>query len=316
MNVKRAVVLVGLGVLLFAMARGRAAEPAGRIALTFDDLPLNGPERGLEVTAAVNRQILAQLKRAQAPAVGFVNEEKLYRKGEIDSRIGLLDMWLEAGAELGNHTFSHPSINDTSFPDYRDDVIRGETVTKWLLMKRGQKLAYFRHPFLRTGLTVETKDALASLLAERGYRVAPVTVENSDWAFNSIYVQAKIRGDEKTLAKTAQDYLAYSKAELEFFEKTAQTLFGRAIAHVLLLHANELNADHLGELLELLRDAGYRFIPLAEALQDPAYDQPDPYVGPAGVNWLYRWDLGLGRRIDWKSEPEPPRYVLTNTYPE
>ncbi len=294
---------------------GRTAE-TGRIALTFDDLPLNGRDRGLEITTGVNRRILAELKKAGAPAVGFVNEAKLYREGEIDARIGLLRMWLDGGAELGNHTFSHPSINDTPFPEYRDDVLRGETVTSWLLNRRGQKLTYFRHPFLRTGLTAETKTALATFLNERGYQVAPVTIENSDWAFNSIYVQAKIRGDEKVLAKTARDYLAFSKAELEFFEKTTQTLFGRPIAHVFLLHANELNADHLGEVLGRLSASGYRFISLGEALQDPAYGQPDPYVGPAGANWLYRWDLGMGRKIDWKTEPEPPKYALTNTYPE
>ena len=43
--------------------------------------------------------------------VGFVNEKKLYKPGEVDERIKALQMWLDSGFELGNHTFSHMSLN-------------------------------------------------------------------------------------------------------------------------------------------------------------------------------------------------------------
>ena len=47
------------------------------------------------------------------PAVGFVNESKLYREGQVDARIALLRAWRDGGVELGNHTLSHPSSKDT-----------------------------------------------------------------------------------------------------------------------------------------------------------------------------------------------------------
>jgi peptidoglycan/xylan/chitin deacetylase (PgdA/CDA1 family) len=29
----------------------------------------------------------------------------------------VLDLWLDAGAELGNHTYSHPDINNVALAD-------------------------------------------------------------------------------------------------------------------------------------------------------------------------------------------------------
>ena len=57
---------------------------------------------------------------------------------------------------------------------------------------------------------------------------------------------------------------------------------------MLLLHANTLNAHHLGALLDALRAQGVVFVPLAEALTDEVYARPDEYAGRGGISWLYR----------------------------
>ena len=80
---------------------------------------------------------------------------------------------------------------------------------------------------------------------------------------------------------------------------------GREVLHILLLHANALNAEYLGQLAERIEHRGYRFVSLAEALADPAYSQADPYVGPKGLSWLQRWALGRGGRGAQPRE-EPP----------
>src|SRR6516162_7800305 len=64
-----------------------------------------------------------------------------------------------------------------------------------------------------------------------------------------------------------------------------------ATKEILLLHANQLEADHIGELLELMRKRGYRFVTLEEALADPAYSLPDTYVGEDGTGWLDHWGI-------------------------
>src|SRR3954452_23568198 len=113
------------------------------------------------------------------------------------------------------------------------------------------------------------------------------------------------------LRRTADAYLRFTAAQLDFWEGVAQTVVGRPLRHVLLLHDNEINAGHLGELLALLRRRGYRFVPLEEALRDEAYRLPDAYAGRAGVSWLYRWAVSRGIQIDWQHEPEPPAEIQT-----
>jgi peptidoglycan-N-acetylglucosamine deacetylase len=301
--------ILSLTVLLGSLALGQEPRPDRQIAVTFDDLPFGGPDLGLSRIRAENEAILATLRREGVPATGFVNEGKLYIPGEIDARAALLEKWLEAGEELGNHTFSHPSLRDTPVPAFEEDVIRGETVTRWLAGRHGGKLRYFRHPFLHTGPSLAARQDFERFLAARDYTVAPVTIENSDYIFSRVYNDMKTQGDAAGMRRPAGAYLRFTEAQLDFWEGVAQTVVGRPVRHVLLLHDNELNADHLGELLALLRRRGYRFVPLEEALRDEAYRLPDTYAGRAGVSWLYRWAVSRGIKIDWKREPEPPEEI-------
>ena len=48
------------------------------------------------------------------------------------------------------------------------------------------------------------------------------------------------------------------------------------------MHANNLEAEHIGEVLDLLRKRGYRFIPLGQALSDAVYSLPDDFVAEGG----------------------------------
>jgi peptidoglycan/xylan/chitin deacetylase (PgdA/CDA1 family) len=140
-----------------------AAEPpppdAGErlIAVTIDDLPVNGADDGLAALQSMNERLLEALARHAVPAVGFLNEARLYRPGEVDGRIALMQAWLDRGLELGNHSYSHPSLNRIGRAAFEEEVIRGETITRILQEPRGQKLRYFRHPFLDAGATAEDK---------------------------------------------------------------------------------------------------------------------------------------------------------------
>ena len=303
--------ILSLTLLLGSLALGQAARPERQIAITIDDLPFGGPDLGLSRIRAENEAILATLRKEGVTATGFVNEGKLYVPGEIDARAALLDKWLEAGQELGNHTFSHLSLRDTPVPAFEEDLVRGETVTRWLAGRHGGKLRYFRHPFLHTGPSLEARQDFERFLAARGYTVAPVTIENSDYIFSRVYNEMKTKGDAAGMRRTADAYLGFTAAQLDFWEGVAQAVVGRPMRHVLLLHDNEINAGHLGDLLALLRRRRYRFVPLEEALRDEAYRLPDAYAGRAGVSWLYRWAVSRGIKIDWQREPEPPAEIQT-----
>src|SRR5271157_4533414 len=85
-----------------------AAPPDRQVAITIDDLPA-GAAYSMSAPAITDMtsRLLAILRQQQIPAVGFVNEKKLYKFGEVDERIKALSMWVDSGLELGNHTFSH-----------------------------------------------------------------------------------------------------------------------------------------------------------------------------------------------------------------
>jgi len=285
------------------------------VAVTVDDLP--GAEPGtdhaisdLKYLQRINRSIPAILKAHHAPAVGFVNEWKLQVPGERDARAALLESWLDAVLELGNHTYTHKDLQTTPLGEFEDDVIQGEVVTRALMSARGQTERYFRHPFLDTGPTPEAKAAFEAFLKERGYQAAPVTFDVADWMYNDLLGRAREKNDKKLAAKAKKDYFEYTGKVFGYFEEMSRNLFGREIPQVLLLHDSELNSECLDGVLEILEKRGYKFVPLDVALADPAYATPDKYIGPDGVSWLNRWKLAFGQDPDFRHNPDPPKWVM------
>src|SRR5436309_2578949 len=100
-----------------------AQNPAQReIAITVDDLPAGSANSmtGTEIIE-MTAKLLGTLRNQQVPAVGFVNEKKLYKFGEVDDRIKALTMWVDNGFELGNHTFSHASLNRVPLKQWEEE---------------------------------------------------------------------------------------------------------------------------------------------------------------------------------------------------
>lgn len=288
--------------------------PGRTVAVTIDDLPAVAVVGdGAGAWRTLNERLLAAIRRHRVPAIGFVNESKLAdESGGTDSAaVALLEMWLADGLELGNHTWSHRDLHRSSLEEWKDEVTRGETITRTLLARRGLAPRFFRHPQLHTGRDLDTKRAAEKFLAERGYRVAPVTIDNSEWVFAKAYENALDRGQSALADRIAREYVPYMARTFDYFERQSRALFGREIAQVLLLHANSLNADRFDELARMMEKRGYRFVSLEEALRDPAYGTPDTYTGAEGITWLHRWALSTGRRDKiLPNDPPAPAFVL------
>ncbi|MGI9107645.1 MAG: polysaccharide deacetylase family protein [Pyrinomonadaceae bacterium] len=298
-------VLPALGFYLYAQDR----TPRRQVAVTFDDLPFTG-DRGqtdLGALRAFTSNLLGTLKTHKIPAIGFVNERKLQREGEREARIAVLKMWTEAGLELGNHTFAHAGFYQTPLADFQQQVIDGEPVTRSLLAARGLKLRYFRHPYLNTGPDLKTKETFERFLVARGYRVAPVTIDNMEWIFAQAYTNALQRGDRETMRRVAGEYAPYMERMFEFYERMSVDLFGREIPQTLLVHANALNADHFDRIIAMMKRRGYEFITLDQALQDQAYAHKDAYTGEVGISWLQRWAITRGMKF--RKEPYLTPYM-------
>ncbi len=281
-----------------------AASQHKEIAITFDDLPLHGPRIDLQRLQAMTGKILAGIKRHQIPVVGFVNESLLYIPGETDARIAILKAWSDAGVELGNHTFSHLRFNEVSLAEYEDDFIRGETLSRILMKEKGQKVRYYRHPFLQMGKTPELEKSFERFIGERGYQIAPVTISVSDWTILPAYANARMHGGPEMTKGVSDEYLKFAERRFDFSEKVTTELFGRQIKHILLLHANELNADNLDRLVEMMKKKGYLFITLEEALKDPIYQSPEKYKDSS--DWLLSWAFSKGINFE---PPNPPDFA-------
>ena len=287
----------------------QSAKPDRQVAVTIDDLPGGMADRlpASDLTAMTTK-LLGTLHDQKIPVVGFVNERKLYRPGEVDERIKLLEMWLDDGFDLGNHTYSHASLNQIELKDWEDDVVQGESVLRLLLTEHKKPLRYFRHPYLDTGRDLMTRRKAEEFLTQRGYRIAPITLDGWDWMFAGLYEDAKKRSDTAMQQQIVKDYLAYHDAVFTYDEQLSLKVVGYEPKQILLLHASNLEADHIGELLDVLRKHGYRFITLQDALGDPAYSLPDTYTGEEGMGWIEHWAITQGKIP--QGAPVFPQWVI------
>jgi peptidoglycan/xylan/chitin deacetylase (PgdA/CDA1 family) len=320
-SISAIVVSITSAIALVSANGARPQPPVGgrTVAITFDDLPTAGVlPRDIASSGELTRKLLAGIAAHHVPTIGFVNEDKLNAAdGAVDpERMELLRRWLDAGLELGNHSYSHADLHTTPLDVFEADVLKGERVTRPLMEKRGLTLRFFRHPFLHTGRDLEKRAQFESFLAAHGYRVAPVTIDNDEYIFAGAYDRSLAHGDAAAAREIADAYVPYMKRKVEFFERNSQELFGRHIAQVLLVHANMLNADRFGELAAMFEHSGYRFITLERALEDEAYRSPDTFVGTGGITWIHRWALTKGMpRTFYAEEPEVPPFVAARAKP-
>lgn len=297
--------------LIFILAISLAAQTPRYIAVTIDDLPVVSLQRAITVQRRITKNILKHIRKAEVPAIGFVNERKLFQDGKRDEdQIDLLRMWLNGGLELGNHTYSHKSLHNIPIKEYEAEILRGEIITRQLLEKNGMRMRYFRHPYLNTGLNLQVKKDLDVFLRKHEYQIAPVSIDNSDWIFARAYDISIGKKDSKLKMKIGRAYVPYLEAKMHYWERQSVKLFGREIKQILLLHANSINADYFDDVAEMLKKRGYKFITLEESLTDEAYKLPDTFTKRAGISWLHRWALEKGRENVLPNEPRVPPFVM------
>jgi peptidoglycan/xylan/chitin deacetylase (PgdA/CDA1 family) len=302
-----------LCILLIALA---ANSQTRTVALTFDDLPLAGsierltPAEKLAAAQAVNRAILKALRRHHAPAIAFVNEGKVVADGHENENRAILREWTRQGHELGNHTFSHADLSQLSAGQFEKEIVDGEPSVRLLMAEKGKPPQYFRFPFNHAGETDGKHNAIAAFLQEHGYQVATCTIENSDWIFTRAYELMLDRHDSKSAQRLREEYLEFTRKEVEYYGRLGQQIFGHEIPQVMLLHSNRLNADTLDQVLKIFEKLNYRFVTLEAAQADPAYKTSDTFASAFGPMWAYRWAREKNIKVDGSQEPEEPAWIV------
>lgn len=283
------------------------------ICITVDDLPyITKVFKDIKTGKYITEKLLTSFKKYNVIALGSVNSGKLFANDELDtSKINILNQWLDSDMILANHTFAHKDYNKIFLDEFKEDILNGEQYLKYIHTQNKSKQKYFRHPLLHRGDTKEKADSLQYFLDSLGYTVAPVTIDNSDYIFSWAYEKTLANGNDSLAKKIGDDYVKYMSDVMDYYESQSISLLGYNVKHILLTHANLLNADYIDELLKMYSEKGYKFISIDEALKDKSYyELKDEFYKKSGISWIHRWAYTMGKRGDFfKGEPEVPAYI-------
>ena len=250
-----------------------------QVAITLDDLPF-GYTAGMSDSMKIvsTQRILTILKDFDIKATGFVTSGNMSDDTQV-----ILDMWLENGHDLGNHTHRHYNFSNVSAAKYIADIDSCKLLAgKWFTTD------YFRYSMLRRGNTEEKRDSVYSHLEKEGYTIAPVSIDNNEWIFNRDYSRALMKKDKEKMREIGNEYIEHMKEISIKYENMGNNIAGRNVKHILLLHANPINADYLHALLGWYKSEGWQFITLDEAMSDPVYLIDADFVSDFGWSQLDR----------------------------
>lgn len=257
-----------------------AAEPGRPLLVTVDDLPMSGGD--LHDDPAGRRRttegMLEVLARHGIRAVGMVTWGNL----RFPEDRKLLEMWLEAGHELGNHSYRHRSAAALTAGEFIDDAEKARVEIAALLEAHGRTLRFFRFPMLREGDTLEKLRAIRGYLDRTAQRNLPVTLDNQDWSFERPWVEASRRGDEAAMRRIAEEYHAALRVAVGHHERLGDSLYERKLPQILLLHGGAVGAAQWDALFTWLKGSGHRFATADEVMADPVFAEPVEYVGTHG----------------------------------
>jgi peptidoglycan/xylan/chitin deacetylase (PgdA/CDA1 family) len=267
----------------------QAARPTDpiQVAITVDDLPRHGPDIPGVSRRKIHDDLLAVFaKHGLTGVYGFVNAGSL--RDHPEDRQALVD-WVSAGGHLGNHTFSHPHPASMTVEQYLAEVDANEALLRDLVgdsPEQTRSWKVFRYPVLEEGADLPSRAAIRAGLATRGYRIAQVTMDFYDWAYNGPYARCLAKGDVDSIAALKQDFIDHAAANLRWADAAARELVGRPVPQILLLHVGAFDAVMMDELLSTYEKNAAVFVTLEAALADPVYaEEPREPKASSGEFW-------------------------------
>jgi peptidoglycan/xylan/chitin deacetylase (PgdA/CDA1 family) len=267
--------------LLCGTSIALAQTPGPQVAFTFDDLPAHGPLPPGETRPEPVRSILATLKAEKMPPVyGFVNG---FRTVDFPYQIEILRAWHNAGEPLGNHTWSHPNLEQESAKTFIADIRKNESILR--KVDPDGDWHWFRYPFLNEGETLAKRQEVRSFLLDHHYKIAEVTIDFEDYLWNEPYARCMAKHDDAAVTSLEHSYLSVADEFIGVFRSLSQKLYGHDIPYVLLLHVGAFDARMLPHLIALFRERGFTFVTLPQAESNPAYAF-DPNIGYPGGGTL------------------------------
>jgi peptidoglycan-N-acetylglucosamine deacetylase len=275
------IILSLVGVLLAVAA---STVQAKSVAITLDNpTTISTP---LMTPAKRDKAILATLAKHHLKIV-------LFTQGlQVDDKSGgqLLARWNSAGHIIGNHSYTHKSLNEVDEQFYEADFLRNQKSLK----SYSQFRKIFRFPFLKEGDTAEKRDAFREFLKQNEYFNGRVTIDTSDWYINDRMVEKLALNPSLNLEPYKKYYLDHVWNRAQYYDKLATELLGRSPKHTLLVHHNLLNALFLADVIEMFKSKGWDVIDSEEAFKDPIFTL-EPKTLPAGESLIWALAKESGR---------------------
>ena len=262
------IISIGGGCLLYLGSAAASPPPEDgplkdnrpEIAVSLDDVPMPGTVlfKGIDRTQA----IIQKLQAVDSPPVGIF---ALGVHAQQPFGMERLQMYAEAGHLIANHSYSHYKLKDVSAETFIKDIQKAHKQLCGLPNFR----PWFRFPYLHEGNSTQQRAAVLQALAAMGYQQGYVTVCNYDFRINQLLVQAVKKNQAVDYDKLRELYLNILWDGIDFADQLAYEVLGRRIKQVLLLHANDLAAHYIGDLIEFIRNKGWKVISIEEAYKDP-----------------------------------------------
>jgi peptidoglycan/xylan/chitin deacetylase (PgdA/CDA1 family) len=277
------------GALIAVLPQTLKAAPARGpgLAITIDDFDLS--DTALMSGEARDLAIRKALGRHGVKAAGFVAGKFV----DADRSPRVLTAWSREGHVLGNHSFSHAHYGGADPAGEIADVLRCEALlTPYAGFRR-----LFRYPFLAEGKTAAGRDEFRALLHDHGYRIAPVTIDTSDW-----YVDERLRARLQTDPRA--DISGYRRYWLDhlwdranYYDGLAREVLGHSLDHTILLHHRLATGLFLDDALSMFRSRGWRLVDASAAFEQPDLKREYPTL-PSGQSLVWAAAKASGRFDD------------------
>jgi peptidoglycan/xylan/chitin deacetylase (PgdA/CDA1 family) len=237
------------------------------IALTIDDYPM---EDGLFFSAKHRTQAFIEaLEKHCCKAAFFCIGNNC--TGERGSDLLLqLD---KSGQFLCNHSMTHGHLSSQSLDEFEKEIQQVHSI----LSPYKNMRTWYRYPFLDYGHRIPLggsyDKAFRSLqiLNNLGYSEGYVTINTFDWYINQKLSEAIKQGFSVNYKALKELYIEQLKSWCDYYINFYEKMFPEKITHTLLLHANDLNALFLYEIITMLKDSGWSIVSPEQAFSDVSW---------------------------------------------
>lgn len=248
------------------------------VALTFDDVPAGGGLHVDETRVGIITRLIDELKANHLGGVyGFVNGTGMDDDTDLQQA---LHLWIAAGMLIGNHTFTHPALDETTAAEYIHDIAENEPTLRQY--DPAGDWHWFRYPYLEEGNTLEKREAVRGWLQQHGYRVAQVTLNFQDDDWDDPYGRCLDKHDQAAIDWLKQSYMENAAEFIRVGREEQILAFGHEVPNVLLLHETDFTTLMFPDLMKLLRREGFRFATLAKVERNPVYSLDPREPNPGG----------------------------------